>query len=140
MKVLFVDDEGRRMEAVVEELKESGHEVNFQASMDPALAILADQNQRFDVVIFDVSMPSGKTFQAEDTDGGARTGLNFYAALRQLRPKLKAVVFTNVADRGVEEHFKKQDRSLCLFIRKPSVLPFQFVEELEGFVGVTEVT
>lgn len=135
MKILFVDDESRRMASVVDELKQQGHQVVFQTSVDPALALLKDQNQQFDLVVLDISMPSGRTFEAEDTDGGARTGFHFYDALREMRPALKIVVYTNVADPGVERHFKGQDQSLCKFVRKPSVLPFQFVEEIERFVA-----
>ena len=138
MKIFFVDDETRRMAPFVEELRLAGHEVVFQANVDQALALLADTGQQFDLVVFDISMPPGRAFEREDTDGGARTGFHFYDALRRIRPDVKKiVVFTNVADRTVEEHFKNENQAFCKFIRKPSLLPFQFVEEMERFVAET---
>ena len=135
MRILFVDDEVRRMATVVDELRLEGHEVVFQAHVDPALALINDPGEQFDVVVIDVSMPPGRAFQTDDTDGGARTGFHLYDVLRQMRPKIKVIVLTNVADRGVEEHFKNETQSLCRVVRKPSVLPFQFVEEIRKFVA-----
>lgn len=138
MKILFVDDEQRRMKPVIAEIEFRGHNVTFESTVDPALVRLGDSRQQFDLVILDVSMPSGKEFGNLDTDGGARTGVSFYGKLRAMCPSLKVVVYTNVADRGVEQYFEKENRMLCRFIRKPSVLPFEFVDEIEKFVSPSE--
>lgn len=135
MRMLFIDDEERRMMPVVEELKFAGHDVIFKAQVDSAVELINNQNEEFDLVVIDVSMPPGQKFQAEDTYGGARTGIHLYNLLRIARPKVKIIVLTNVADRGVEEHFRRENPALCRFIRKPSILPFQFVEEIENFVS-----
>jgi CheY-like chemotaxis protein len=137
MKIMFIDDEPRRMRVVVEELEEAGHEVLFQDNVDPALAILRDPSQSFDLVIIDISMPSGEEYKFEDTDGGSRTGISLYETIRGLRPDLKIVVFTNVSDRRVAERFTDKDDPLCRFVRKPDILPFQFVELVNEFVNGT---
>jgi CheY-like chemotaxis protein len=118
---------------MIEELQGEGHEVVFEANVDEALALLTDRTQMFDLVVLDISIPPGRSFQSGHTDGGSRTGLLFYEELRHLRPTLKVVVFTNVADRQVAEYFAAKDQTFCRFIRKPEVLPFQFVTKIEDF-------
>lgn len=133
IRILFVDDESRRMTPMIEELKDEGHEVVFEASVDRALALLRDHTQPFDLAVLDIFIPPGQSFKTVDTEGGTRTGLLFYDELRRLRPTLKVVVLTNVGDRQVAERFAAEDQNLCRFIRKPEVLPFQFVTELDRF-------
>lgn len=133
MKIMFIDDESRRMGVVVEELRDAGHEVNFQDNVDSALETLREHAGHFDLVILDISMPSGKEYRFEDTDGGSRTGMALYDTIRDAWHDLKIVVFTNVLDLRVREHFK--DAHLCRLVRKPDVLPFQFVELVEKFAG-----
>src|SRR5947199_5861280 len=104
MKIMFIDDERRRMQVVVDELQDAGHTVVFTDNVDAALAVLRNPAEHFDLVILDISMPSGKEYKFEDTDGGSRTGMALYSTIRELRPGLKIVVFTNVSDSHVREH------------------------------------
>lgn len=135
MKVMFIDDEARRMDLYVEHLTDLGHEVIFQASVDAALAALTGLNQPPDLVVLDVSMPPGRTFKYEDTLGGSRTGLPLYDKIRGLWPELKIVAFTNVPDERVAERFRNEDRRLCLFMRKRDVLPIRFGELIARFLA-----
>ena len=135
MKILFVDDEKRRMEPVKEELELNQHKVVFEDRIEDAVKLIEDTTNKFDVFIIDVSMPPGDVFRAEDTYGGARTGIHLYNRLRKARPNAKVVVLTNVADRGVAERLGKELPSLCRFIRKASILPYELVEEIEKFVS-----
>lgn len=138
MKILFIDDERRRMAYVVEELQYAGYEVLFQDDVDSALAFLRDLSERFDLVVLDISMPPGTEFKFEDTDGGSRTGMALYDTIRSLRPFLKIVVFTNVSDRRVAERFGNEDARLCRFVRKPDILPFQFAELVDEFLNMVD--
>ena len=138
MKILFIDDEKRRMEPVVEELELlQKHKVIFEYEVDSAVKLIEDTTKEFDVFIIDVSMPPGREFRGEDTYGGARTGVHLYDLIRKTRPNAKVVILTNVADRGLAERFGKEDPSLCRFIRKASILPFELVEEIEKFKNST---
>ena len=138
MKILFVDDESRRMRVYVEELQDAGNQVFFEDNVDSALAILRDNTQHFDIVVIDISMSTGAAYKFEDTDGGTRTGIALYDTIRRLRPDQKIMVFTNVSDRRVGERFDSEDTRLCRFARKPDKLPFQFAELVTEFMGGSE--
>src|SRR5262245_30982949 len=135
MRILFIDDEQRRMEAITAELELAGHFVVFNDNADAALKSISGVNEHFDLMILDISIPPGKQLDRLATDGGARTGIALFDVIRQTRPRQKVVIFTNISDAKVEAHFANQDSDLCLFIRKSSVLPFEFVERLEAFAN-----
>jgi len=134
MKVLFVDDDWRRLEHHVDELKERGFEVIFTNDVDDAVEKLRDLSNHYDLAIIDISMPPGKSLVFEDTIGGSRTGKALYELIRRLRPKLKIIALTNVPDISVASFFRSQDRSLCRFVRKPEALPFRFAEIVREFM------
>lgn len=132
-RILFIDDEQRRMEPYVEELRDHGHQVEFEADIDRAVRLLVEEpSERFDLVILDISLPTGKTFETADTDGGARTGLTLYDKLRSSRTDLHVVVFTNVPDQRILKRFRAE--SHCTFVRKSSVLPHQFADNIDEIV------
>jgi CheY-like chemotaxis protein len=135
MRIMFIDDESRRMKMYVDELEESGHTVSFQSSVDSALATLREEGGRLDLVVIDVSISPGMEYKYEDTDGGTRTGIALYATIRRDWPDLKVMVFTNVPDSRLAEKFSNEDSRVCLFARKPDILPFQLVEMVEEFVS-----
>jgi CheY-like chemotaxis protein len=133
MRIMFIDDEARRMRVYVEELTEAGHEVIFRDSVDSALETLRDESERFDLAVVDISMPTGAEYRFEDTDGGSRTGLALYDTIRREWPALKVLVFTNVYDPRLAERFAREDPKVCMFARKPDILPFQLLELVEEF-------
>lgn len=135
--MMIIDDDRRRMLVYVEELQDAGHEVLFKGDVDSALVLLRDLSEYLDLLVLDVSMPPGTEYKFEDTDGGSRTGIFLYRTTRLLRKNLKVLVLTNVSDRSVAEYFGKEDRGICLFVRKPSILPFQLVELVSEFVDST---
>lgn len=130
MKVLFIDDDRRRMNKYVRELEDNDYEVIFEDNVNDALTTLRSLKD-LDLVILDISMPPGTEYKFEDTVGGTRTGLALYDTIRSERPELRIVALTNVSDSRVAEHFGKDGRGPGQLVRKPDVLPRQFAE----FVG-----
>jgi CheY-like chemotaxis protein len=128
MKLLFIDDDRRRMAKYVAELEDNEYEVIFEDKVDSALSTLRSQPD-LDLVVLDISIPPGDEYRREDTVGGTRTGLALYDTIRTERPGLRIVALTNVADQRVAEYFARDP--LCQLVRKPDALPRQFVE----FVG-----
>lgn len=137
MRIMFIDDDERRMQIYVAELVDNGHEVIFRDDIDLALATLRDPAEHFDLVVLDISMPPGTEYNYEDTIGGSRAGIPLYDTIRSERPGLKIVAFTNVSDPRLAEHFAKEDQRLCLFLRKPDNLPIQFAKKIENFLSET---
>ncbi len=135
MRIIFIDDEQRRMQPYVLELEDGEHEVVFRDDVDSALATLRNPEESFELVVLDISMPPGNEFKFEDTVGGTRTGLALYDTLRRMQPDLKIVILTNVSDPRIAEHYKGEDHRLCRFVRKPAMLPFQFAKLIEEFLN-----
>lgn len=131
-RILFVDDEERRMRPYVDVLGER-HHVVFVADVDRAVKLIGDLQVEFDLVVLDISLPTGEAFEKADTDGGARTGLVLFDTIRSSRPAIGVVVFTNVPDERIVELFRLKSR--CRFVRKSSVDPFRFAELIEEFTN-----
>jgi CheY-like chemotaxis protein len=137
MRILFIDDDQRRMQPYVWELEDDKHEVVFKDDVDSALEILHNPREHFDLVVLDISMPAGTEFKFEDTVGGTRTGIPLYATIRRLRPEQKVIALTNVGDQRLANYFKSEDARLCRFVRKPDALPIEFARQVGEFLSET---
>ena len=135
MRILFVDDERRRVRLYVQELEKNGHEVVFEDNPDAALKTLQDVSEHFDLLVLDVSLPPSETFKFADTRGGMQTGLPLYDNIRRLRPDLKIVALTNVSSSEVQNRFAQEDPRLCRLYIKPDTLPFRFAEKVREFLS-----
>lgn len=134
MKILFIDDDRRRMRNYVDELVDNGFHVVFEDNVDHALTTFRAQSD-FDLVVLDISMNPGKEYKFEDTVGGTRTGLALYDTIRAERPDLRIVALTNVPNPRVAEHFARDSDRLWRLVRKPDVLPRQFASLVGEFVA-----
>lgn len=124
--ILFVDDERRFMDSYRMELELEGHAVSFQNDVDSALLFLEKSFDAVELLILDIMMPQGRSFQNEDTHGGLRTGVFFYERIREMAPHLPVIIFTNVSDEQLEKRFKAEAN--CRFLRKEDYLPYELVE------------
>lgn len=127
--ILFVDDEGRFMDSYMVELKLEGYAVSFQSDVDSALPFLEESLDDVELLILDIMMPPGRSFQDADTRWGLRTGVLFYERVRELAPHLPVIIFTNVSDEQLEKRF--QAEANCRFLRKKDYLPHELVETVE---------
>jgi CheY-like chemotaxis protein len=127
--ILFVDDEKRFMDSYSLELELLGYKVSFQKDVDTALAFLKTHPSAVELLILDVMMPPGQSFQHENTNNGLRTGVRFYERIRALSPMLPVIIFTNVSDEQVERRFQAEPN--CRFFRKEDYLPFELAEEVK---------
>ena len=134
--ILFIDDELRQMENYIEELRLSGHEVEFKNNVDDALIFLEINIAKLKIIILDIMMPPGKLFQNGDVEYGLRTGVKFYRKIRTLSNKIKVVVLTNVSDEKVAEQF--QNEKNCWFFPKEEILPYQLAEKVRAIVDARE--
>ncbi len=119
--ILFVDDELRRMESVVEQLEMDGLRVHTAPGVDQALAALHNDKGEIDFVILDIMMDLGSTLEHEDTEEGLRTGVHLFERIRKVKPTVPVMVLTNADDVRLEEHFSKEPRTR--FFQKRSLLP-----------------
>lgn len=127
--ILFVDDEARQMDSYRRELELSQLEVRCIRRTDDAITYFKQNIEQIKVLILDIMMPPGASFEKEDTQQGLRTGLKFFELVRRHAPELPVIVFTNVSDPSVKEYFAK--KSNCWFLRKEDYLPFELAEEVQ---------
>ena len=123
--ILFVDDEGRYMDSYRAELMLAGYDVSFQKDVDWALPFLVEHLDDVELLILDIMMPPGQSFQDAETHGGLRTGVPFYEKIRELAPRLPVIIFTNVSDEQLAKRFRAEAN--CRFLRKENFLPYELV-------------
>jgi CheY-like chemotaxis protein len=124
--ILFVDDEKRYMDSHKLELEMEGHTVSFHNDVDSALGFFKENADSIQLIILDIMMPPGQSFQDENTGDGLRTGVRFYERIRGLAPRLPIIIFTNVSDEQLEKKF--QGDINCRFLRKEDYLPHDLAE------------
>jgi CheY-like chemotaxis protein len=132
--ILFVDDEKRRMDSYVQDLVLSGHEVEFKSDVDSALEFFADNRTQIKLLILDIMMPTGESFDDDQTRYGLRTGIAFYRKIREQNPSLSTIIFTNVSDENLAEEISIG--SNVLFCQKDNFLPFELEKEVRKILKI----
>ena len=124
--ILFIDDEERRVEVYVEELRFWGFEVEYIQNADKAWNYIEANYRSLELVILDLMMPHGPRFEHVDTDGGLGTGIRLYERIRQLAPNLPIIFLSNVLE---EEAGLRRDPAAYYFMKRDS-LPHDFAREV----------
>jgi CheY-like chemotaxis protein len=134
--ILFIDDEPRYTSSCYEELELAlpEYDVIFRSDADEALQFFQANLDRIELLVLDIMMPPGKSFEGQDTMLGLRTGLRLYEKIREARPELPVIISTNVVDHEVADYFSKETG--CTFLRKDHFLPSEFAEEVKRVLGL----
>lgn len=138
--ILFIDDEEHYVQPYLDELRVSGHDVVLQTDVDAALGFFEANHEEIKLLILDIMMAPGESFQDAATLQGRRTGVFFYKRVRLRAPELPVIVLTNaidpltkISDEAVKTRLDKDER--CWFMRKLTVLPFELREKVEEVIG-----
>ena len=136
--ILFIDDEERYVNSYVEDLRFSGYDVIWETETDAALKFFEANYKQLDLLILDIMMPPGTSFDHEETQMGLRTGVFFYERIRQKAPDLPIIILTNVGDPSTDNlsniySLIMNDKN-CSFHRKITLLPHQLTEEVKRVV------
>jgi len=131
--ILLVDDERRYMVSYLEELKFSTYKIEYRKDVSVALNFLKEHLQEIELLILDIMMPPSSLFKNEDTNGGLRTGIQFFELIRSIAPELPVLILTNVSGADVEKYFYAQPN--CWYIRKENCLPFELVDEIDQILS-----
>ena len=141
-RILFVDDEERRMEYYIEELRDQ-FEVTLATSPAEAWAHFGSSKAPlppFELVVLDVFMQPTEGFEGAvdpvfenlDPERWLRSGIVLFDKLKTRYPDLPVVVFTNAADARLAEQVRR--RAHTRFFRKSDLLPYQLLEEIQKMV------
>lgn len=127
--ILFVDDDIRSLRPYCDELEFRGKECRIVGSVDEAMRVLRQHTSEIELVVWDMMMPSGKTYAAKDIEGGLRTGEYFYQSFRSLLPDIPAMLFTNRDVGQLGGAFQSDPLVECRM--KEDLLPSELADKLE---------
>jgi CheY-like chemotaxis protein len=133
MSILVVDDDLRRMESVIDQLRDDGFEVEPVATIDEAYLRISAHPNGIECVILDIMMPPGNLLVDEDTESGLRSGVRFFDRIRLSHPNLPVLVLTNIDDQRAEELFAQ--KSHCKFYRKEELRPKEVTEQVRELLA-----
>ena len=114
--------------AYVDELRLSGFDVSCETETDAALKFFEANYKQIKLVILDIWMPPGASFEHEKTEKGRRTGIFFYERIRQKSPDLPIIILTVISGDDVTNRFCNE--RLCWLYQKRDLLPHQLVKEV----------
>jgi CheY-like chemotaxis protein len=132
--ILVVDDERQYLENVISELERLGLDVKFCADVDAALATILANAQQMEAMVFDVMMPHGVAFTAQETEDNLVTGLRLLERIRRHGIKAPVILLTNLEPgrAPVEETASKFPP--CTVIRKRDKWSFEIAESIRDHV------
>lgn len=129
--ILFVDDEKRRMKSYVEELENSGYEVEFESDVDSALKNFKNNKDKIDLVILDIMMPAGDSFNNTQTENGLKTGICLYQEIRKQKEIIPIIILTNIIISGDKHLQDIESNEMTFFCAKDSFVPKELVKHIE---------
>jgi CheY-like chemotaxis protein len=132
--ILFVDDEKRYVDNVLEELKLLGREVLFCDGVDMALEQFQAFRGKIDLIVCDVMMPHGKSFKPEETEQNRITGLRFLARVRELGFNRQFVLLTYLEPGRAPVEETARQYEPCKVIRKREKWSFEIADMISQLV------
>lgn len=134
--ILFVDDEKNVLDSYLRELELSNVEVLYVSSVDEGLKILKEGSADVELIILDVMMPWGESFDEEETEQGLRTGFRFYERVRTINKQLPIMIYTNAIEDDLRIKFEQDPN--CRFYQKEDLLPFELAETVKEILQETK--
>ena len=142
--ILYVDDEPWFVDALHEALHNEGYSLLKAENGAKAIKLLKDSIASGiipDLIILDVIMPEGESENSnlKGNDGGRRTGVRVYEAIRKhLNLTIPIIFFTVVDYTMMERTVKQSERSLGIdtisVLVKP-VLPTELIQAVDRILN-----
>ncbi len=102
--ILFIDDEARLMDSHRQnlefKLEEYQKELRYFSDVDEAVEYFVVHKDQIELVVLDVMMPPGDSFD-KGSNHGLKTGYLIYKRFRQVAPDLPILFYTNSADEAL---------------------------------------
>jgi CheY-like chemotaxis protein len=134
-KILFVDDEPRKIDSFISELRSTGYEVVVKKDVDSAFEYLLKNHSEVKLLILDIIMLSGIVTQNMDTEDGVKTGLRFLEKVREkFDTSTPVLIFTNthVNDNIAKEIYEDPKVNI---LYKEDYLPFELAEKVQDILA-----
>lgn len=138
IKILWIDDDINRqaLRPYIDEFSESGIYITKASNPDESFIKLQENND-FDCIIVDISMPYGERIKSEDAKGGMQTGLIVLQNLvadNELS-KIPKVVFTIVTNPDVRKYC--EDNNIP-YLEKQEYYSHSFVQKIRQILKIVQ--
>src|SRR5215216_5530600 len=134
MRVLFIDDERRRIDSYIEELQLNSCTVDYAHDNSTALELIRN-SESYDVIVQDMSRPPDLV-DVDASEHGRKTGLLFYDSYLRLECPTTPVIFLSnnpIASTAVGNI----GSAFCTYMSKSEVLPSELSEIISAVVAKT---
>ena len=128
--ILFIEDDKRWAEVLVDELTLSGFKVAFFEEVDCALKFFNLNYARIELILLDIMMSWGTSFSNEETDDGLRTGVLVFERIRKIAPAVPLIILTNINKQELSQRFPVGNR--CWLVHKSDFLPHELAEAVRN--------
>lgn len=118
MTIFWVDDDIKSFtRPYFEELRDEGYENKIAKFVEPdsALEYFKKNHAELSCAIIDIMLPTGKTFTAEETELGTRTGKALISKLQEIDQGIPIIILSIVRDSDIMEWVK--DKRITYLIK-----------------------
>lgn len=131
-EIFWVDDDIKTfVRSYYEELTDAGYKISKFEEPDSALDNFKDHHKEFSCAIIDLMLPTGKTFTADETELGTRTGKSLINKLRETSSQIPIIILTLVDDAEVVDWATQEG---ITYMTKPDTLPKDLLNKVNELV------
>jgi DNA-binding NtrC family response regulator len=131
--VLLVDDDRLPMRFYVRAMEQTGFEVKHFFEPDSALAFMRKRGPAISMVILDIMMPPGKSYEKKSTNAGLKTGIFLLKDTIVILPGVPVLILTNVKNPDTIAEIRKV--APVEILQKMECPPFKLAQIVEEVLG-----
>lgn len=114
--VFFIDDDRRLIQRYARAVADRNYNVHLEYDVDKALAY-ARETPQIDVIVWDMVMPPGKSFESQESEGGLETGRFLYKELRSIHPQALFILLSGHVTEYDKQSFHHPDQRSHIFVK-----------------------
>jgi DNA-binding NtrC family response regulator len=104
----MIDDEERWVKGYREALELEGYKVELISRVDDLdNCLVAGNKEKYQLIILDIMMASGKKYKDEDVDEGMKTGNFVLLDIQSVWPDIPVIILTNKRDQSIAKLVSK---------------------------------
>lgn len=114
--VFFIDDDRRLIQRYASAVAGHNYSVHLEYDVDKALAY-ARATPHIDVIVWDMVMPPGESFESQESEGGLETGRFLYEELRKIHPAALFILLSGHVSEYDKQAFHHPDQRSHIFVK-----------------------
>ena len=108
-KALFAFQEHLWLKGHRIKLEEVGFVITECRSADEVLPHVRS-SERLDLVVMEIILPHGESYDLRETDDGMKTGVLLYRDIRAVRSDVPIIIFSTYSEKAMEKMFPEGER------------------------------